>query len=71
MMELNLLRYAYLVLRVRLDAIHDDERGVSTLEIILWVAGLATIALVAIVAVTGKVNTATNGIPTGPASAGP
>lgn len=67
MTELNVLRYAYLMLRVRLDAIHDDERGVSTLEIILWVAGLGVIALAAIVAVTGKVNTATQGIPTGPA----
>lgn len=67
MTELNVLRHAYLMLRVRLDAIHDDERGVSTLEIILWVAGLGVIALAAIVAVTGKVNTATQGIPTGPA----
>ena len=68
-MELNALRYVYLVLRVRLDAIHKDERGISTLEAILLVAGFATIALLAIVAVTSKVNTATNGIPTGPTGA--
>ena len=69
-MELNALRYMYLVMRARLDAIHKDERGISTLEAILLVAGFATIALLAIVAVTSKVNTATNGIPTGP-TAGP
>ena len=66
MTELNVLRYAYLMLRVRLDAIHDDERGVSTLEIILWVAGLGVMALAAIVVVSGKVTTAGGNIPTGP-----
>jgi hypothetical protein len=66
MLDLSVLRYAYLMVRTRLGVIHDDERGVSTLEIILWIAGLAVIALAAIVVVTNKVGTAENGIPTGP-----
>ncbi len=66
MPELHVLRYAYLMLRMRLLTAHDDERGVSTLEIILWTAGLAVIALGAIVVVTAKVTTAGNNIPTGP-----
>lgn len=67
MTELNVLHYAYLVLKVRLAAAREDERGVSTLEAILLTAGFATIALLAIVAITAKMNTATTGIPTGPA----
>ncbi len=66
MPELNILRYAYLLLRVRVGAVHDDEPGISTLEAILLVAGFAVIALAAIVVVTNKVTTAENGIPTGP-----
>ncbi len=67
MTELNVLHYAYLMLKVRLAAAGEDERGVSTLEAILLTAGFATIALLAIVIITAKMNTATNGIPTGPA----
>jgi len=66
MTELNVLRYAYLMLRMRLVAIHDEERGVTTLETILWVGGLAVLALAAVVVVTNKVTTAEGGIPTGP-----
>ncbi len=66
MLDPNVLRYAYLIVTTRLGVIHDDERGASTLEIILWVAGLAVMALAAIVVVTGKVTTAEGGIPTGP-----
>lgn len=53
-------------LRANLAAIHDDERGASTLEIVLWTGGLAVMALAAILAIRAKVNTATNNIPTGP-----
>jgi hypothetical protein len=67
MAELNILKYAYLMLRVRLAAIRDDERGISTLESVLLVAGFATIALLAIAFITTKVNDAGNNIPTGPA----
>ena len=69
MAELTILRYAYLMMRARLSAIHDDERGVSTLEIVLWTAGLAVLALATIVIITSKVNTASNNIPTGPSAA--
>jgi len=67
MAELNVLKYAYLMLRVRLAAARDDERGISTLEAVLLVAGFATIALLAIVFITTKVNEAGESIPTGPA----
>ena len=66
MFDLNVLQYAYVMVRTRLGVIHDDERGVSTLEIILWVAGLGVMALAAIVVVSGKVTTAGGNIPTGP-----
>ncbi|HEV3504915.1 MAG TPA: Flp family type IVb pilin [Actinomycetes bacterium] len=67
MAELNILKYAYLMLRVRLAANRDDERGISTLESVLLVAGFATIALLAIAFITTKVNDAGDNIPTGPA----
>ena len=67
MAELNILKYAYLMLRVRLASARDDERGISTLEAVLLVAGFATIALLAIVFITTKVNEAGENIPTGPA----
>ena len=67
MAELNILSYAYLMLRVRLAAARDDERGISTLEAVLLVAGFATIALLAIVFITARVNEAGENIPTGPA----
>ena len=68
MTELTILRHAYLLMRARLAAMHDDRRGVSTLEIVLWTAGLAVLALATIVVITNKVTTAENGIPTGPTS---
>jgi hypothetical protein len=67
MAELTILKHAYLLLRLQLEAIHDDERGISTLEAVLLVAGFATIALLAIVFITTKVNEAGENIPTGPA----
>lgn len=67
MAELNILSYAYMMLRVRLAAIRDDERGISTLESVLLVAGFAAIALLAIAFITTKVNDAGSNIPTGPA----
>ena len=70
MLELNVLRHAFWMMRARLSAMHDDERGVTTLEIVLWTAGLAVLALATVVVVTSKVNTATNNIQTGPSSGG-
>jgi len=67
MPELHVLRHVYLMLRMRLASIHDDERGISTLEAILLTAGFAVIALAAIVVVTARVTAAGNNIPTGPA----
>ena len=64
-MELSVLRYGYLMLRARLRP-HGGERGATTLELVLWTAGLAVLALATIVVITNKVNTASNGIPTGP-----
>ena len=65
-MELTIVKHAWLLLRLRLAAARDDERGISTLEAVLLVAGFATMALLAIVFITAKVNEAGNNIPTGP-----
>lgn len=65
-MELTVLRYAYLMMRARLSAARHDQRGVNTLELVLWTAGLGILALATIVIITTKVNTASNNIPTGP-----
>ncbi len=66
MLELTMLRYAYLMMRSRLSLLHDDERGVTTLEAVLWIGGLAVLAIAVIAVITTKVNTATANIPTGP-----
>ncbi len=60
------IEHLYVWLRATLTATRSDERGVTTLESILWIGGLAVIALAAIAAVSLKVTTATNNIPTGP-----
>ena len=64
---MNVLHYAYLMLSTRLADRRDDERGLSTLEIVLWVGGLAAIALVAIAFIATRTDDALNQIPTGPA----
>jgi hypothetical protein len=58
--------HLYLWLRARLAAHAKDEDGITTLETILWIGGLAVLALAAIAAITIKITTATNNIPTGP-----
>lgn len=68
MAELSILRYAWLLVRARGRARRQDESGVSTLELVLWTAGLAVLALATIVIITAKVNTAANNIPTGPST---
>lgn len=66
------IEHLYLWLRANLAARADDEGGITTLETILWIGGLAVLALAAVAAITLKINTATNNIPTGPtAPAGP
>lgn len=60
------IEHLYVWLRATLMATRSDERGVTTLESILWIGGLAVLALAAIAAITIKINTATNNIPTGP-----
>ncbi len=64
MTELALLRCMWTLLRARLG--YDDQRGITTLEAVLWIGGLAVMALAAVAIITGKVNQATNNIPTGP-----
>jgi len=56
----------YLWLRAAVAACRDGEGGITTLETILWVGGLALLAITALAAITIKINTATNNIPTGP-----
>lgn len=65
MTEMYALHYAWLILRTRVAAMHEDQRG-STLEIVLWIAGLAVLAIGTLVVITNKVGDATNNIPTGP-----
>ena len=67
MSELYVLRFAWTLLRSRMAALHDDERGITTLEAVLWIAGLGVLALGTLVVITAKVNNATDTIPTGPA----
>lgn len=66
MSDLTALHYAYLMMRSRLSSVRDDERGVATLETVLWIGGLAVLAIAVIAIITTKVNTATTAIPTGP-----
>ncbi|MBW3615736.1 MAG: hypothetical protein KY439_10580 [Actinobacteria bacterium] len=66
MAELHLLRCYWDALRSRLGARHHDQRGITTLEAVLWIGGLAVLAIASVAMITGKVNQATNNIPTGP-----
>ena len=66
MTELDILRYAMVVLRARLGAMHDDQGGITTLETVLWIAGLGVLAVATVAVITSKVNDATSNIPTGP-----
>ena len=56
----------YLWLRARLATHARGEGGLTTLETVLWIGGLAVMAIAALAAITIKVTTATNNIPTGP-----
>ena len=60
------IEHLYQWLRASHAARAKDEAGITTLEAILWIGGLAVMALAAIVAIKSKVTTATNNIPTGP-----
>jgi hypothetical protein len=66
MTEINMLRHCWLVLRTRMDAMHDDERGITTLEAVLWIGGLAVLAIATVALITSKVNDSVANIPTGP-----
>ena len=68
-LELTMLHYAYLMMRSRLSLSREDEKGVVSLETVLWVAGLAVLAIATVAVITTRVNTATERIPTGPAAA--
>ena len=69
MLELTMLHYAYLMMRSGLSLSREDEKGVVSLETVLWVAGLAVLAIATVAVITTRVNTATERIPTGPAAA--
>ena len=60
------IEHLYLWLRANLAASRHDEAGITTLETILWIGGLAVLAIAAVAAITLKINTATSAIPTGP-----
>jgi hypothetical protein len=65
-MELRALYFTYVMMRCRLSAARHDERGVNTLELVLWTAGLATLAILTIAFVATRVGDAQSKIPTGP-----
>lgn len=69
MLELTMLHYFYLMMRSGLSLSREDEKGVVSLETVLWVAGLAVLAIATVAVITTRVNTATERIPTGPAAA--
>jgi hypothetical protein len=66
MTEIEILRHCWLMLRTRLGAMHDDQRGVTTLEAVLWIGGLAVLAIATVALITSKVNDSVANIPTGP-----
>lgn len=70
MSEFTMLHYVYLLISIRLSALHDDDRGITTLEAVLWIGGLAVLALGTVAAISALVGDATNNIPTGPAAGG-
>ena len=65
------IEHLYLWLRASLAARRHDEAGITTLETILWIGGLAVLAIAAVAAITIKINDATRAIPTGPTTPGP
>lgn len=66
MADFTVLHHLYLMLQARRLGLRADQLGATTLETVLWIAGLAVLAIGTIAIVTTKVNTATNAIPTGP-----
>ncbi len=66
MTEINILRHCWLLLCARMGAMHDDERGITTLEAVLWIGGLAVLAIATVALITSKVNDSVANIPTGP-----
>ncbi len=66
MAEIHILRCYWTALQSRVAAMRVDQRGITTLEAVLWIGGLAVLALASVAMITGKVNQATNNIPTGP-----
>ena len=70
MSEFTMLHFVYLLISTRLSALHDDERGITTLEAVLWIGGLAVLAVATVAAIGVIVGDATNKIPSGPAAGG-
>jgi hypothetical protein len=68
MSELDALYLSWTYLRARLRAAAGDHRGFSTLEAVLWIAGLGTMALGTLVVINRVVGDAVGTIPTGRAT---
>lgn len=66
MTEINLLRHCWLITRARLASMHDDDAGITTLEAVLWIGGLAVLAIATVALITTKVTDSVATIPTGP-----
>ena len=68
MSELEVLSLSWSYLRARLREAGGDRRGITTLEAVLWIAGLGTMALATLVVINGLVGDAIETIPTGRAT---
>ena len=68
MSELDALYLSWTYLRARLRVAAGDRRGITTLEAVLWIAGLGTMALGTLVVINRVVGDAIGTIPTGRAT---
>ncbi|MFP5376431.1 MAG: hypothetical protein ACLGIO_06565, partial [Acidimicrobiia bacterium] len=68
MSELDALYLSWSYLRARLRAAAGDHRGISTLEAVLWIAGLGTMAIGTLVVINRLLGDAIGNIPTGRAT---
>ena len=68
MSELDALYLSWSYLRARLRAAGGDRRGITTLEAVLWIAGLGAMALGTLVVINRLVGDAIETIPTGRAT---
>jgi len=65
MPELQIIGFAFTLLRSRLADAREDEAGSPTIETVLIAAGLAALAIAVVTIIAIKVTSKANNIPTG------